>query len=104
MIKKVKVVNEFREFLKEYKVVSVAVAFVMGQAVNDLVKSFVSNIFMPLLSPLLPAGGWQNATINLGKINLAWGAFLATAIHFLILAFIIFIVVKKLLSQAEEKK
>lgn len=48
MIKKVKVVNEFREFLREYKVVSVAVAFVMGQAVNDLVKSFVNNIFMPV--------------------------------------------------------
>lgn len=104
MIKKVRVVNEFREFLKEYKVVSVAVAFVMGQAVNDLVKSFVTNIFMPLLSPLLPAGGWQEATWTWGKINLAWGSFLATAIHFIILAFIIFIVVKKLLAQAEDKK
>jgi large conductance mechanosensitive channel len=104
MIKKVRVVNEFREFLKEYKVVSVAVAFVMGQAVNDLVKSFVTNIFMPLLSPLLPAGGWQEATWTWGKINLAWGSFLATAIHFIILAFIIFIVVKKLLAQDEAKK
>ena len=104
MIKKVRVVNEFREFLKEYKVVSVAVAFVMGQAVNYLVKSFVTNIFMPLLSPLLPAGGWKEATWTWGKINLAWGLFLATAIHFIILAFIIFIVVKKLLSEAEDKK
>lgn len=104
MIKKVKVVNEFREFLKEYKVVSVAVAFVMGQAVNDLVKSFVTNIFMPILSPLLPAGGWQGATITWGKITLAWGSFLATAIHFLILAFIIFIVVKKLLKSENTSK
>ena len=104
MIKKVKVVNEFREFLKEYKVVSVAVAFVMGLAVNDLVKSFVTNIFMPILSPLLPAGGWQGATVTWGKINLAWGSFLATAIHFLILAFIIFIVVKKLLKSENVTK
>lgn len=98
MLKKVKVINEFQEFLKEYKVLSVAVAFVMGQAVNDLVKSFVNNIFMPLLSPLFPAGGWQNATLTWGQINLAWGTFLANAINFVILAFIIFIVVKKLLA------
>jgi large conductance mechanosensitive channel len=103
MIKKPKVVNEFKEFLKEYKVLSVAVAFVMGQAVNDLVKSFVTNIFMPLLSPVLPGGGWQEATLTWGKINLAWGTFLANAIHFLILAFIIFIVVKKLLAEPEPK-
>ncbi len=101
MIKKPKVVNEFRKFLKEYKVVSVAIAFVMGQAVNELVKSFVDNLFMPLLSPILPAGGWQSAILTWGKINLAWGAFLANTIHFLILAFIIFIVVKKLLAKPE---
>ncbi|MCB9802951.1 MscL family protein [Candidatus Nomurabacteria bacterium] len=96
-----KIVNEFQEFLKEYKVLSVAIAFVMGQAVNDLIKSFVNQIFMPLLSPLLPAGGWQNATWTWGKINLAWGSFLAAAINFVILAFIIFIVVKKLLAKKE---
>lgn len=99
MKKTIKIISEFQEFLKEYKVVSVAVAFVMGQAVNDLVKSFVNNIFMPLLSPLLPDGGWQEAIWTWGKINLAWGNFLATTIHFVILAFIIFIVVKKLLAK-----
>ncbi len=45
----VKTWEDFRAFLKEYKVLTVAVAFVMGAAVNDLVKSFVNNIFMPLL-------------------------------------------------------
>ncbi len=104
MIKKPKVVNEFKEFLKEYKVLSVAVAFVMGQAVNELVKSFVDNLFMPLLNPMLPLGGWQNATFNWHKLHIAYGLFLSSLIHFLILAFIIFIVVKKLLAKPDEIK
>lgn len=49
-------IQEFKDFIKEYKVVSVAFAFVMGSAVSDLSKSFVNNVFMPLLNPILPAG------------------------------------------------
>ena len=51
--------DEFKAFLKEYKVLSVAIAFIMGAAVNDLVKSFVNNMFMPLLDPLIPDGTWK---------------------------------------------
>ncbi|MFW6230965.1 MAG: MscL family protein, partial [Nanoarchaeota archaeon] len=64
--------HEFRDFLSEYKVLSVAVAFVMGQAVNDMVKAFVNNIFMPFLDPLIPNGTWESATWSFGGITLGW--------------------------------
>lgn len=99
-----KIINEFQEFIKEYKIASVAIAFVMGQAVNDLVKSFVNNIFMPLLTPLNPNGGWSVATLKLGPISLAWGQFMSSLIYFIILSFIVFIVIKKLLPEKEEDK
>lgn len=99
IINKVKIWKEFRDFLKEYKVASVAIAFVMGQAINDLVKSFVNNIFMPLLSPLTPDGSWKTAELHIWKISIGWGPFLSSLINFVILAFIIFVVVKKLLEK-----
>lgn len=91
-------VNEFKEFIKEYKIIGLAVAFVMGIAVNDLVKSLVDNIIMPLVSPLMPSGVWQTATLTLGPIILGVGPFLAALINFLILALVIFIVVKKIMK------
>lgn len=94
--------QEFKDFIKEYKVASVAIAFVMGGAVSDLSKSFVNNIFMPLLNPILPAGDWKTASWTMGSIDILYGTFLASLLQFLILAFVIFIVVKKVL-QLEQK-
>lgn len=96
--------KEFRAFLKEYKVLSVAVAFIMGAAINDLVKSFVNSIFMPMINPLIPDGTWETATLKIGQINIGWGIFVGSLIHFIILALVVFIVVKKLLPKKEEKK
>ena len=47
--------KEFAEFLKEYKVVSLAVAFVMSEASSGLVNSLVKDVLMPLFTPLMSA-------------------------------------------------
>lgn len=96
--------KDFKEFLKEYKVLTVAIAFVMGGAVNDLVKSFVNNIFMPLLDPLIPDGTWENATLSIGSIEIGWGAFTASLLHFLILALVVYILVKKILDRPKKEE
>lgn len=96
--------QDFKAFLKEYKVMSVAVAFVMGTAVNDLVKSFVTNIFMPLLNPLIPESTWREAKLSIGSVDLSWGAFVAQLLHFTILAFIVFLVVKKLIDRPKKEE
>ena len=90
--------TEFREFLKEFKVISVAIGFVMGQAVNELLKSFFKNIFMPLLNPIIPGGAWEEATWHIGSISLEWGTFVSSLLNFTILAVIIFLVVKKIMK------
>ena len=90
------ILKEFMDFLAEYKIISLMVAFVMGLAANDLVKSFVSNILMPLINPLIPEGSWETATLNIGPVSLGWGPFLNSAIHFTLIAAVIFIAVKKL--------
>lgn len=90
--------SEFGAFLKEYKIVGLALAVVMGTASTALVKSFVDNIIMPLITPFSPAGGWKELVLNIGPFAIKWGAFVAEFINFIILAFIVFVVAKKILK------
>lgn len=96
--------KDFFTFLKEYKVVGLAMAFVMGAASTSLVKSLVNDILMPLLNPLLFGESWKNATLEFGPVILKWGSFLAELVNFSILAFVVFFIAKKILKEEEVKK
>ena len=98
-IPKISVMQEFKEFLKEYKVVALAIAFIMGVAATSLIKSLVDNIIMPIITPFIPGGAWQEAVFNIGPIVLKWGAFLAGVINFVIIAFVIFLMAKWILKE-----
>lgn len=98
-----KLIKEFVEFLKEYKVIGLAVAFVIGFASTALIKSFVDNMLMPVITGFV-TNSWRTAVLSLGPVKLGWGAFLAELINFLIIAFLVFIVVKKVMALGEQKK
>lgn len=85
---------EFKEFLNEYKVLPLAIAFIIGVAATALVNSLVSNIIMPIITPFIPGGEWQKATVNLGPTVLSWGAFLGAVINFIVIAFVVFMIAK----------
>lgn len=97
-------IREFFNFLKEYKVIALAVAFIMGAASTSLVKSLVDNIIMPLITPFMPAGGWKTATLSLGPIVLNYGAFLGELINFVIIAFVVFLIAKKVMKADKVEK
>lgn len=98
-----KLLKEFREFLKEYKIVSLALAFIIGTASTSLVRSLVDNVIMPFVSPLIPSGGWKEAVLTIGPVSIKWGAFLSELISFIILAFVVFVIAKKLLKEEVKK-
>ena len=81
----IKLLKEFFEFLKEYKVVGLAVGIIIGLASTALVKSLVDNIIMPLVTPFIQNGGWKDAVLALGPFVFKWGAFVADLINFLII-------------------
>ena len=95
---------EFKEFLKEYKVVGLAVAFIVGAAATSLVTSLVNNIIMPIITPFIPDGQWQTATFSIGPIIIGWGSFLAALINFIILAFVVFMIVKNIMKEEKVTK
>lgn len=89
--------TEFQTFLKEQNVLGIGLAFVMGGAGNSLIKSFVDNLVMPFVNPVLVGRSWQAASFTIGPVSLAWGAFTAELLRFLILAWVMFVLVRKLL-------
>lgn len=100
------IISEFKQFLEEYKVVGLAVAFIIGAAATALVKSLVDNIVMPCITPLLSAAGgdWQKATVAIGPVVLGWGPFLAACINFIIIAFAVFLIAKMVLREEKVAK
>ncbi len=89
-------ISEFMEFLREYKVIGLAIAFIIGAAATTLVKSLVGNIIMPVITPFIPGGEWKTAKLIIGSIEISWGAFLSDLIYFIIIALVVFIAAKKL--------
>lgn len=100
--------TEFQAFLKEYKVMGLAVAFIMGLAATSLVQSLVNDIIMPVVTPFIPAGDWKSAILTigtpLGDMAIKWGSFLAQVINFIILAFVVFMIAKYVLREEKVAK
>lgn len=96
--------QEFKEFLTEYKVVGMAVAFIMGAAVTALVTSLVANIIMPIVALVLPNGDWQSAVLAIGPLKLGIGAFVAALINFVIIALVVFMIAKMVLKEEKVAK
>jgi large conductance mechanosensitive channel len=97
-------IKEFKEFLKEYKVVGLAVALIIGLAATTLVKAIVDDLVMPIITPFIPGGAWQTATWTLGPIVISWGALLGAIINFFVIAFVVFLISKYALKEEKVTK
>jgi len=96
--------KEFMDFLYEYKVIALAIAFIIGVAATQLIQSLVNNILMPIITFFIPGGAWQEATFTIGPIVISWGAFLGDLIYFIIVALVVFLVAKKVLKEDKVAK
>lgn len=83
-------IKEFKAFLEQYKVMGMAVAFILGIYLGTLVQSLVIDLIMPIIDIVIPGVSWQ--TIRVGPFLI--GPFLGALITFLIVALVIFIIVK----------
>lgn len=86
--------NEFKDFLSKYKILGLAIAFVLGLYLGTLVQSVVNSFIMPLIGLALPTGNLADALVVINGQKFTFGVFLSALITFLIVALIAFIVVK----------
>lgn len=82
------VIKEFKDFLLKQNVVALAIAVVVGTALNSLVKALVDDFIMPIIVALGPGGDWQTATWNVGSVKFGIGDFAAALINFLIIGLV----------------
>jgi large conductance mechanosensitive channel len=80
--------KEFKDFLLKQNVVALAIAVVVGTALNTLVKALVDDFIMPIVVAIGPGGDWQKAAWSVGTIKFGLGDFLAAAINFLIIGLV----------------
>ena len=87
--------KEFKEFALKGDVLDLAVGIVIGAAFTAIVTAFVNNIINPVIGALTGGGkALDGLAFKLGTVNFTYGAFLSAVINFLIVALVLFFVVK----------
>ena len=96
--------QEFMDFLQKYQVIGLAVAFVIGTAATKLVNSTVADIIMPIIAVIIPGGDWRAAVLNVGPLKFPIGDYVGAIIDFVIIALVIFLLVKYIMKGDTTKK
>ena len=100
-------IKEFKEFISRGNVMDMAVGAIIGGAFTAIVTSLVNDIMMPLLSLITGGFDFTSLCIVLGEgedaATLNYGAFIAAVINFLLIALVIFILIK-MINQVTKKK
>lgn len=86
--------NEFKAFIENYKVMGLAVAFIMGVYLGLVVQSLAKDLLLPAIGLLLPVSDLASLQYMVGEQTFGIGSFLVALITFIIVAFVIFIIVK----------
>lgn len=96
---------DFLAFLREQGVIGLAIAVVLGAAVTKLVGAFVTDIINPVIGVLLGAAGdLSSYSLKLGKAEIMWGHFLTVFIDFIVVAAVVYIMIKFLKIDSLDKK
>jgi large conductance mechanosensitive channel len=94
--------KEFKEFVMRGNVLDLAVAVIIGGAFGKIISSLVNDILMPLIGLILGGVNFSDLAFTVGDAVVAWGAFVQAIVDFLIIAFVIFMIVKG--ANATKKK
>ena len=87
-------VQEFKEFAMKGSLIDMAVGIIIGAAVGKMVSTLVENILMPIIGVFMGGINFQDLSITVGDAAIGYGAFIQAMIDFLIIAFVIFMILK----------
>jgi large conductance mechanosensitive channel len=100
-----KFLNEFKDFALKGNVLNLAVGVIIGAAFQGVVSSLTENILSPIIG-LLTRQNFDSLMFEVLGITLKYGAFITSVINFIIMAFVVFLLVRimnKLLTIGQEK-
>ncbi len=85
--------NEFKEFISRGNVIDMAVGIMVGAAFKAIVDSLVNDIISPVLGLVLNQN-FNTLTFNFWGVTVKYGSFLMAILNFLIIAFVLFLLIK----------
>ncbi|MBT3338348.1 MAG: large conductance mechanosensitive channel protein MscL [Anaerolineae bacterium] len=94
-------IKEFKNFVMRGNVLDLAVAVIIGGAFGKIIGSLVNDILMPLIGLMMGGVNFSALSITVGDAVVAYGAFIQAIVDFLVIAFVIFMIVK---SASKTKK
>jgi large conductance mechanosensitive channel len=87
-------ITEFKAFAIKGNVIDLAVAVVIGAAFGKIVSSLVENIVTPLIGLFMGGVNFSGFSYTIGDVTMTYGVFIQSVVDFVIVAFVIFVVVK----------
>ncbi|BDR60088.1 large-conductance mechanosensitive channel protein MscL [Lactobacillus xylocopicola] len=97
--------KEFKKFIQRGNVIDLAVGVIIGGAFTNIVNSMVKNLINPLLGLFIGRIDLSNLVLKIGGATFKYGEFINAVINFLIIALIVFLLVKAVnqLTKQNEK-
>jgi large conductance mechanosensitive channel len=86
--------KEFKEFALRGNVLDLAVGVIIGGAFGKIIASLVGDVIMPLIGLLIGGLDFGNLSFTVGSAVVKYGSFIQNIIDFIIIAFVIFLIVK----------
>jgi len=99
-----KILREFKEFVSRGNVIDMAVGVIIGGAFTAIVNSLVNDMFTPLLGLITGGRDFSALSFSFGDAEFRYGAFLSAIINFLLIALVLFLLVKAINRLHSKKK
>ena len=96
-------IREFKEFAMTGSVMDLAVGMIIGSALTAIVTSLVDDILNPIIG-LFVGNNFSDLAVEIGGATLAYGKFIMAIINFVIVAFVIFCIVKAMNKVRKDKE
>lgn len=97
-------IKEFKEFMLRGNVMDLAVAVIIGGAFTAIVTSLVNDIIMPVVGVILGGVDFTALAITVGDANITYGNFIQAIINFLIIALVLFLLIRSINSMSRKKE
>ena len=96
--------KEIRDFILRGNVIDLAVAVVMAGAFGAIIASLVNDIIMPLIGALMGGVDLTSLAVQVGSATIAYGKFIQAVVVFVIIAFVLFLVVRSYNKVAQKTR
>lgn len=99
-----KFLQEFKQFAMRGNVMDLAVGVIVGGAFSAITTSLINDIIMPVIGIFVSETSFADLSVSVGQAEITYGNFIQAVLNFIIMAFIVFCMVKAINRLTQKKK